>query len=133
MRTLTKITITTTLAAIALVLSITASMFATPYAAFGINYNINTQVSSLRVTQSTEDGLEVECEGNLRCEMIGDDTVVATSGDNATTSTTATITTILNQSNIIPFGKNDFDEIEKQELAAKIEGLVDRVLDGMFA
>jgi hypothetical protein len=61
MRTLTKITITTTLAAIALVLSITSSMFATPYAAFGVNYDINTQISSLRVTQSTEDGLEVEC------------------------------------------------------------------------
>ena len=133
MRTLTKITITTTLATIALVLSITASMFATPYAAFGVNYDINTQVSSLRITQSTEDGLEVECKGNLKCEMIGDDTVVATSGDNATTSTTATITTILNQSNIIPFGKNDFDVIEKQDLGAKIEGLVDRVLDGVFA
>ena len=133
MRTLTKITLTTTLAAIALVLSINASMFATPYAAFGINYDINTQVSSLRVTQSTEDGLEVECKGNLKCEMIGDDTVVATSGDNATTSNTATITTIHNQSNIIPFSKNDFDVIERQDLGAKIEGLVDRVLDGMFA
>jgi hypothetical protein len=93
------------------------------------NHDIDTQASSLRVTQSTEDGLEVECEGNLKCEIIGDDTVVATSEDNnMTTVTTTTSTTRLNQSNIIQFG-DDFDVIDEQDLGTMIEGMVDRLLD----
>jgi hypothetical protein len=145
MKTLTKIT---TIAA-ALMLAMIASMFATAHAAFGEelivldsekrltaidvddHHDTDTQVSSLIVTQSTEDGLEVECEGNLKCEMIGDDTVVATSEHN-TTTTSATATTTLNQSNIIQFG-NDFDVIDEQDLGARIEGMIDRLLDEMFA
>lgn len=91
-------------------------------------HDIATQVSSLRVTQSTEDGLEVECEGNLKCERIGDDTVVATSEHNTNSTTT---TAILNQSNVIQFG-NDFDVIDEQDLGAIIERMVDRLLDEMF-
>jgi hypothetical protein len=65
----------------------------------------------------------------LKCEIIGDDTVVATSEDNNTTTvTTTTATTTLNQSNITEFG-NDFDVIDEQDLGAIIEGMVDRLLD----
>ncbi len=94
--------------------------------------NTDTQVNSLRVTQSTEDGLEVECKGNLKCEIIDDDTVVATSKDNNTTivstMTTATTNTAVNQSNIAQFS-NDFDVIDEQDLGDMIEGMVDRLLD----
>jgi hypothetical protein len=145
MRTLTKKTITI---AAALMLAMTASMFATTNAVFGelivLNseqiltaidddnggHDTGTQVSSLTVTQSTEDGLDVECEGNVKCKIIGDDTVLATS-EHSTNSVTAAITT-LNQSNIIQFG-NDFDVVDEQHLGARIEGMVDRLLDDLFA
>jgi hypothetical protein len=68
----------------------------------------------------------------LKCEIIGDDTVVATSKDNNTTivSTTSTSATaeLLNQSNIAEFS-NDFDVIDEQGLDARIDGMVDRLLD----
>ena len=129
-------------------LAMTASMFATTDAVFGelivLNseqiltaidddnggHDTGTQVSSLSVTQSTEDGLDVECEGNVKCKIIGDDTVLATS-EHSTNSVTAVITT-LNQSNVIQFG-NDFDVVDEQHLGARIEGMVDRLLDDLFA
>ncbi len=145
MRTLLKITTTA-----ALLLAMTASMFVTAdTAAFGelivldseerltaiddydYDHNINAQTSSLRITQNTEDGLEVECKGSLKCEIIGDDTVVATSKDNNTTivsTTTSATAELLNQSNIAEFS-NDFDVIDEQDLDARIEGMVDRLLD----
>ena len=86
--------------------------------------------SSLRVTQSTEDGLEVDCEGNLNCEIIGDDTVVATSEDNNTSISTST--TMLNQSDIIQY-ENDLDAIDEQELGSRIMGMVNRLLENIFA
>ena len=68
----------------------------------------------------------------MKCEIIGDDTVVATSKDNNTTivSTTSTSATaeLLNQSNIAEFS-NDFDVIDEQGLDARIDGMVDRLLD----
>ena len=68
----------------------------------------------------------------MKCEIIGDDTVVATSKDNSTTivSTTSTSATaeLLNQSNIAEFS-NDFDVIDEQGLDARIDGMVDRLLD----
>jgi hypothetical protein len=143
MRTLTRIT--TTIVA-ALMVAMTASLFASGHTAFAeqlivldsdetltaidednYDHDIDTQVNSLRVTQSTEDGLEVECEGNLKCEIIGDDTVVATSEANNTTTATATITT-LNQSDIIQLS-NDFGLIDEQDLGTTIERMVDRLLD----
>lgn len=94
--------------------------------------NTDTQVSSLRVTQSTEDGLEIQCEGNLKCEVIDDDTVIATSEDDSTTivstMTSSATTTATNQSSIAQFSK-EFDVIDKQDLDAAIEGMVDRLLD----
>jgi hypothetical protein len=114
MTTLTK-TRKTIATAAAFMLAMTASM---------VIFDTAHGASSVSVTQSTEDGLEVECEGNLKCEIIGDDTVVATSGD----------TTTLNQSNIVQLGNNDLDDvIEEQDIGTKIEGMVDRLLDEIFA
>lgn len=94
--------------------------------------NTDTQVSSLRVTQSTEGGLEVQCEGNLKCEVIDDETVIATSEDDNTTIvsaiTSSATTTSTNQSSIAQFS-NESDVIDKQDLDAAIEGMVDRLLD----
>jgi hypothetical protein len=135
MRTLTKTRITTATAA-AVILAMTATMmiFDTAHAASSVSVTQSTQdgSNSVRVTQSTEDGLDVECEGNLKCEIIGDDTVVATSGDNTATATA--VTTTLNQSNIVQLGNNDLDDvIEEQDIGTKIEGMVDRLLDEIFA
>jgi TRAP-type C4-dicarboxylate transport system substrate-binding protein len=136
MRTLTKTRITTIAAAF--MLAMTASMmFATAHAASSIRVTQSTEdgSNSLRVTQSTEDGLKVECEGNLKCEIIRDGTLVATSEDNTTGTTAATTTatttlnaTTLNQADIAEFS-NDFDVIDEQDLGAMIEGMVDRLLE----
>lgn len=61
----------------------------------------------------------MDCEGNLNCEIIGDDTVVATSEDNNTSINTST--TMLNQSDIIQ-SENDLDAIDEQELDSRIMG-----------
>jgi hypothetical protein len=133
MTTLTK-TRKTIATAAAFMLAMTASMiiFDTAHGASSVRVTQSTEdgSNSVRVTQSTEDGLEVECEGNLKCEIIGDDTVVGTSGDNTTTTTTNTaVTTNLNQSNTIQSNSN-FDAIDEQEdLGAMIEGMVDQLLD----
>jgi hypothetical protein len=134
MTTLTK-TKKTIATAAAFMLAMTASMiiFDTAHGASSVSVTQSTEdgSNSVRVTQSTEDGLEVECEGNLKCEIIGDDTVVGTSGDNTTTTTTTTtaVTTDLNQSNTIRSNSN-FDAIDEQEdLGAMIEGMVDQLLD----
>ena len=132
MTTLTK-TRKTIATATAFMLAMTASMiiFDTAHGASSVSVTQSTEdgSNSVSVTQSTEDGLEVECEGNLKCEIIGDDTVVGTSGDNNTTSTTTAVTTNLNQSNTIQSNRN-FDAIDEQEdLGAMIEGMVDQLLD----
>jgi hypothetical protein len=132
MTTLTK-TRKTIATAAAFMLAMTASMviFDTAHGASSVRVTQSTEdgSNSVRVTQSTEDGLEVECEGNLKCEIIGDDTVVGTSGDNTTATTTSAVTTNLNQSNTIQSNSN-FDAIDEQEdLGAMIEGMVDQLLD----
>ncbi len=134
MTTLTK-TRKTIATAAAFMLAMTASMviFDTAHGASSVRVTQSTEdgSNSVRVTQSTEDGLEVDCEGNMKCEIIGDDTVVGTSGDNNTTTTTTTtaVTTNLNQSNTIQSNSN-FDAIDEQEdLGAMIEGMVDQLLD----
>jgi hypothetical protein len=129
MRTLTKTRISI---AAAFMLAMTASMmFAPTHAESSIRVTQSTEdgKNSLRVTQNNEEGLEVKCEGNLNCEIIGDDddTIVATSEGN-TTSTSA-VTTSLYQSNTIQSG-SDLDGIDdEQDLGATIEGLVNRLLD----
>jgi hypothetical protein len=133
MRTLTKTRITIATAA-ALILAMTASMmlFDTAHAASSVRVTQSSEdgSSSVRVTQSSEDGLHVECEGDVKCEIKGDDTVVATSGDSTTSSTA--VTTNLKQSNTIR-SSSDFDAVDEQDLGAMIEGMVDRLLDEIFA
>ena len=137
MRTLTKTRITLTVAAASVfMLAVSASMMFAPIHAessIRVTQSTGDGTSSLRVTQSNEEGLEVKCEGNLNCEIIGDDTVVATSEDNDTTSTAA-VTSNLNQSNTIQ-SDSDFDIIDEneQDLGAMIEGMVDRLLDDISA
>ena len=139
MGTFTKTRITTaTAAAVILAMIATMMIFDTAHVASSVRVTQSVTQStedgsnSVRVTQSTEDGLDVECEGNLKCEIIGDDTVVATSGDNTNTATA--VTTTLNQSNIVQLGNTDLDDfIEEQDIGTKIEGMVDRLLDEIFA
>ena len=130
MRIFAKTTLT---AAAAFIFAINASMmFVTAHAESSVTVTQSTEdgSNSVRVTQSTEDGLEVQCEGNLNCEIIGDDTVVGTSEDNSTSRITST--TILNQSAIIQ-SENDIDAIDEQELSSRIIGMVNRLLDSIFA
>ena len=123
----------------ALVLSMTVSVFATP-AAFGFNmvvlnseqrtvitntnHDTNTQqVNSIRVTQTAGNEPEVECEGNLKCEIIGD-TVVATSEQNDNSAVT---TTTMTQSNS-PLDSDDINAIN-QDVAGMVSTIIDRVFD----
>jgi hypothetical protein len=135
MRTLSKTRITLVVAAVAFMLATSASiMFAPIHAESSIRVTQSTGdgTSSLRVTQSDGEGLKVKCEGDLNCEIIGDDTVVATSEDN-NTADSAAVATILNQSNTIQ-SNSDFDIIDDEnDLGAMIEGMVDRLLDDISA
>ena len=122
-----------TIIAAAFIVALSASMlYASAYAENSIRVTQSSEdgSSSLRVTQSSEDGLEVDCEGNLNCKIIGDDTVVATSEDNNTSINTST--TMLNQSDIIQ-SENDLDAMSEQELGSSIMGMVDRLLERIFA
>ena len=122
-----------TIIAAAFIVALSASMlYASAYAENSIRVTQSSEdgSSSLRVTQSSEDGLEVDCEGNLNCKIIGDDTVVATSEDNNTSINTST--TMLSQSDIIQ-SENDLDAMSEQELGSSIMGMVDRLLERIFA
>jgi hypothetical protein len=134
MRNLTRIN--TTIVA-ALMLAMTTSMMSDPAQAessIRITQSTEDGTGSLRVMQRSGDGLEVHCEGNMDCEIRGDDTVVANSDDDSTTATTTTttsdgaITTNFNQSNTIQSG-SDFDERDFQDLGATIQAMVDRLLE----
>jgi hypothetical protein len=131
MRTLTKTRISIAAAAAAFVLAMTASMmFAPTHAESSIRVTQSTEdgKNTLRVTQSNEEGLEVKCEGNLNCEIIGDDDTIAATSEGNTTST-SDVTTSLYQSNTIQSG-SDLDDIDdEQDLGATIEGMVNRLLD----
>ncbi len=101
------------------------------------NATTDRHISSLRITQSPENGLDVECGGDLKCEILNNNTAVATtSGQNTTTRITSALTALnqslaqsLNQSSIIPFGNNDFGMLNERDLDSKIEGLIDRILN----
>ncbi|MFL6495766.1 MAG: hypothetical protein ACJ703_04985 [Nitrososphaera sp.] len=118
------------------------------------NNAADRNISSLRITQSPQNGLDVECEGGLNCEILDNNTVVATTttatpGQNtSSSSTTAMITSnlnalnqsltqSLNQSNIppslLPFSNNnnnDFDMLlDDQDLDSSIDGFIDRILN----
>src|SRR3712207_8468870 len=114
-----KATITTT-AAVAFILAMnTAMLFVAAYAD-----------SSIKIAQSTGGGLEVECKGKLKCEIIGDGTVVTSSDDN--NRFTVNSTTILGQSDMIQ-SENDLGAIDEQDLGSSITRMVNRLLDGIFA
>ncbi len=127
-----KATITAT-AAVAFMFALNASILFVPaYAESSIRIAQSTGdgANSIIVTQSTEEGLEVECEGNLKCEIIGDGPVVTSSEDNNTS--TLTSTTILNQSDTIQY-ENDLDVIDEKDLSSRIMSMVNRILDSVFA
>jgi hypothetical protein len=112
----------------------------------------HTNTSSLTVTQSPENGLDVECEGDLLCGIFDNNTLVATTnvGENTTNMTTTSVldtlnqsfTQSLNRSNMLPlpFGdNNDFNDMlndefgifnEHEDLDTKIDEWVDRMLNG---
>jgi hypothetical protein len=101
------------------------------------NNATDRQVSSLRITQSPEKGLDVECGGDLKCEILDNNTVVATSGQNTTTMITSalnalnqTLTQSLNESSILlPFRNNEFDMLDERDLDSRIDELIDRILN----
>ena len=118
------------------------------------NNAADQHISSLRITQSPQNGLDVECGGDLNCEILDNNTVVATTttatpGQNTTTSSSTamitsnlnalnqSLTQSLNQSNIpppllLPFGNNtnDFDMLlDDQDLDSSIDRFIDRILN----
>ena len=104
------------------------------------NSSNDGHTSSLRITQSPEDGLDVECGGDLKCEILENNTVLATTaGENASTVISGAFNALnqslaqsLNQSNIIlpPFVDNDFDILNEQEdLDSELDEWIDRILN----
>src|SRR5215213_6941325 len=82
--------------------------------------------SSVRVTQSNGEGVEVSCKGDVNCEVIGDDTVVATSEDGDSINSTAVTTTTPDTTTTV--NQPDLDDLDD-----RIEGMVDRLLDEVSA
>jgi hypothetical protein len=118
------------------------------------NNTIDRNTSSLGITQSPENGLDVECEGDLICEIFGNNTLVDTNTvENTTTTTVITsaldalnqtlnqsLTQLLNQSSIPlqPFGDNDFNDMlnndsgsfnEQDDLDSEMDEWIDRMLN----
>jgi hypothetical protein len=118
------------------------------------NNTIDRNTSSLGITQSPENGLDVECEGDLICEIFGNNTLVDTNTvENTTTTTVITsaldalnqtlnqsLTQSLNQSSIPlqPFGDNDFNDMlnndsgsfnEQDDLDSEMDEWIDRMLN----
>jgi hypothetical protein len=122
------------------------------------NNAADQHISSLRITQSPQNGLDVECGGDLNCEILDNNTVVATTNtttpgqNSSSSSTTAMITSnlnainqsltqSLNQSNIppslLPFSNNNNDDddddfdmlLDDQDLDSSIDGFIDRILN----
>lgn len=119
------------------------------------NNTIDRNTSSLVITQSPEDGLSVlECEGDLMCDIWGNNTLSATNTVGNTTNTTmitGALDTLnqmlnqrlnqsLNQSSIPPllFGDNDIDDMlnndsgifnEQEDLDAEMDEWIDRMLN----
>lgn len=122
----------------------------------GIDQNdttIDRRTSSLRITQSPENGLDAECKGDLKCEILDNNTLTATTniGQNTTNNSmmitsaldalNQSLTQSVNQSSIPlpPFGDNDFDDMlnndfdifnEQEDLDSEIDEWIDRMLNG---
>lgn len=119
------------------------------------NNTIDRNTSSLVITQSPEDGIGVlECEGDLICDIWGNNTLVATNTGKNTTNTTVITSALdtlnqmlnqrlnqsLNQSSIPPllFGDNDIDDMlnndsgifnEQEDLDVEMDEWIDRMLN----
>jgi hypothetical protein len=118
------------------------------------NNTIERNIRSLGVTQSPENGLDVECEGDLLCEIFGNNTLVDTNTvENTTTTTMITsaldalnqtlnqsLTQSLNQSSIPlqRFSDNDFDDMlnndsgifnEQDDLDSEMDEWIGRMLN----
>jgi hypothetical protein len=111
----------------------------------GIDQNDTTtdrHTSSLRITHSPENGLDAECEGDLKCGIFDNNTLATTAGENISTmmitgaldALNQSLTQSVNQSSLplLPFGDNDFDIFNEQEedLDSGIDEWVDRMLNG---
>ena len=125
----------------------------------GIDQNDTTtdrHTSSLRTTQSPENGLDAECEGDLKCGIFDNNTLVATTntGQNTTNNNlmitgaldtlNQSLTQSVNQSSLpLPFGDNDFDDMlnndfddifnEQEDLDSEIDEWIDRMLNGTLS
>ena len=122
------------------------------------NSTIDRHINSLGITQSPENGLSVlECEGDLMCDIWGNNTLAASNAGKNTTNTTMITSALdtlnqmlnqrlnqsLNQSSIplplLPFGDdNDFDDMlnddfgifsEQEDLDSEIDEWIDRMLN----
>jgi hypothetical protein len=121
----------------------------------GIDQNDTTtdrHTSSLRTTQSPENGLDAECEGDLICGIFDNNTLVATTntGQNTTNNNmmitgaldalNQSLTQSFNQSSLpLPFGDNGLDDMlnndfdifnEQEDLDSEIDEWIDRMLNG---
>ncbi len=119
------------------------------------NNTIDRHISSRGITQSPENGLSVlECEGDLMCDIWGNNTSAATNTAGNTTNTTGITSALdtlnqmlnqrlnqsLNQSSIPPllFGDNDIDDMlnndsgifnEQEDLDVEMDEWIDRMLN----
>ena len=132
MRSLLAKKVVTITAAAFILLAITTLTIVTTFATANAESSVrvsqsNNDGSSSVIVQSDEDGLEVNCEGDVNCEVIGDDTVVATSEDgNITNSTAVTSTTTTDTT-------TNVDQPDLDDLDDRIEEMVDRLLDEVSA
>lgn len=116
------------------------------------NNTLDRNTSSLKITQSPEDRLGVlECEGDLMCDIWGNNTLVTTNTVGNTTNTTVitsaldthnqSFTQSLNQSSIplLPFDSNGIDDMlnndsstfnEREALDSKMDEWIDQMLNG---
>jgi hypothetical protein len=114
------------------------------------NNTIDRHISSPGITQSPENGLGADCEGDLICDIWGNNTLVATNTVGNTTNTTVitdaldtlnqSLTQSLNQSSIPLqlFGEIDFDDMlnndsgvfnEREDLDSEMDEWIDRMVN----
>ena len=115
------------------------------------NSTIDRHISSLGITRSSENGSRVlECEGDLMCDIWGNNSLAASNTVGNTTNTTVITSALdtlnqrlnqsLNQSSIplLQFGDNDIDDMlnndsgifnEQEDLDVEMDKWIDRMLN----
>ncbi len=113
------------------------------------NSTLDRHMSSLGITQSPENGLGVlECEGDLMCNIWGNNTLASTNIVGNTSNTTVitsaldtlnqSLTQSLNQSGILPFSDNGLDDMlnndfgifdQQEDLDSEMDEWIDRMLN----